>query len=79
MKALIDQLVAQIAQIQAGYAADIQAASDAGFKAGVASISPVVSDKIYSQADLDAAILAVKTTELASLKTEEVNLEKILA
>lgn len=57
--------------------ADAQAAVDQvgkdkyaeGFAAGVASVPPVVSDKIYSQAELDAA-LAPLQSQVAALQSQ---------
>lgn len=60
---LLQDLTASIAALQAQLV-DAQAAADSiakenydkGFEDGVASVPPPVSDKIYSQAELDAAV-----------------------
>jgi uncharacterized small protein (DUF1192 family) len=77
---LLNDLVANIAALQAQLV-DAQASADAlakqkydeGFAAGVASVPPPVSDKIFSQAELDAAVAgAVEPlkSQIAGLQAE---------
>ena len=53
---LIAQLQLQVADAQAAIESVKKAAYDEGFSAGVASVPAQTEGKIYTQADLDAAV-----------------------
>lgn len=72
--ALLQDVVLKLAQAEALLAAEKKASFDAGFAAGVASVSGG-SDKIYSQEELDAAVAAA----LAPVKEELVLLKEEIA
>lgn len=57
LQALVSELQAKIEEQSASIEAEKQASYDEGFAAGAASVG---SDKIYSQAELDAAIAQAK-------------------
>ena len=54
--ALLNDLIAKLADAQAALEAEKKLSYDAGFAAGVASMQ-VNSEKVYSQAELDAAVV----------------------
>lgn len=55
MKELLASLLTQLAEFQASFEVEIANAHAAGFAEGVASVS--VGEKIYSQEEMDAALL----------------------
>lgn len=87
---LLQDLVAQLAALQAQLSDVPKALEDAkklsydeGFKAGVASVPVPVSDKIYSQAELDKAVadaVAPMQVQIEDLKAQVATIDqKVLA
>lgn len=71
-------LQTQLADAEAALAAAKQLSYDEGFAAGVASVPPVEpGDKIYSQAELDAAVVAAKEEVQAQLAVVQAELDAL--
>jgi hypothetical protein len=82
---LLQELAAKLADAQAALDLEKKKSYDEGFAAGVASVLPG-TDKVYSQEELNAAVLAAKEglqLEIDSLKAElevaKADLEKLKA
>ena len=84
---ILKDLQAQLANVEALVAVEKQASYDAGFAAGVASVTG--NDKVYSQAEFDAKLaeavsplqaeLAVVKAEVEGLKAEVLKASELVA
>lgn len=72
---LITELQAKLVDAESALAESVKAAYDMGFTDGVASVPPVVSEKIYTQEELDAKIQEA----LLPLQTKVEELEVVVA
>jgi hypothetical protein len=77
---LFQELLAKLADARAALEAEKQASYDAGFAAGVQSVSG--NDKVYSQAEFDAKLaeaLAPVLAQIESLKVEVAKASELVA
>lgn len=77
--AQVQALLAQASSVADAIAAEKKVSYDEGFAAGVASVGGVPSDKIYSQAELDAKIQEAVSSINAELVAVKADLESLKA
>ncbi len=81
LAASIAALTSQLSDAQAAADAIAKTAYDKGFVDGVASVPPPVNDKIYSQAELDAAVasaVAPLNETVAAMQVQLADLQAVV-